>query len=573
MAQGGVFLQILNTGVQDKLLLATSKLEERIKQIRNDYKTRNVTWDYPVHYIDYTHVMFINGRFKPFVSTAFEYKKDSAKGARRLGNILEFELSTFGEFINDTVLHIKLSGLKANNPFDRVRYVSMLGHKLLKKVTLKIANQEVDYYESDDYNAYYEFHIPSEKKRGWLRNIGQEIPEEAFVTADPSADFFREYKSFGKGNQTFKHKHDDVELWIPLLFWFKNIKTALPMCKFPHGQVKIEIELANASDIVGYARYQGDGSYIEPSIDVANLYCNHLYLDPTVTKIFTENAGFTLIRKHGHEKLNSINASPGNEKIKLTKATEALYIAFKPKSNEQLSQYWHKMCQLVETDVKVPVVAKNPALVNYMTGNNNSTSNTVSLSFVSGPVIDLTNDVYKDYDLVITGGFGFDNDNVENNFYKVSSYIGATATFTVNANWRKGTPNSTTTFELYTPEPAINIAKYYSELPTIETLGIKIQNVDIYKDMSERFYNSYLPYNAKNISTPNDRGWYLVNFAINPGDHQPSGHANLSRSNELYFSYSSKFISDNNPVDLIVLSDMIAFLSVDAGTAVTYTIN
>jgi hypothetical protein len=62
----------------------------------------------------------------------------------------------------------------------------------------------------------------------------------------------------------------------------------------------------------------------------------------------------------------------------------------------------------------------------------------------------------------------------------------------------------------------------------------------------------------------------MMNFNFYPGDHQPSGHINLSRAREFYLKYSSTNgrISNTNRVDLICLSDAINFLLVKDGSAI-----
>ena len=81
-----------------------------------------------------------------------------------------------------------------------------------------------------------------------------------------------------------------------------------------------------------------------------------------------------------------------------------------------------------------------------------------------------------------------------------------------------------------------------------------------------------MPYRFGNkMNTPDDRGWYQINFNFNPGDHDPSGHINLSTAREFYINFTSRTensISTSNPVEMIVLADAINFLLVKEGTAV-----
>ncbi len=153
--------------------------------------------------------------------------------------------------------------------------------------------------------------------------------------------------------------------------------------------------------------------------------------------------------------------------------------------------------------------------------------------------------------------------------YTVTAYNSATQTITVNGSWLNGAPDSTTTYTMFLCQLAINVARYYKEVPAVDTIKIEAHGVVIYRETSESFYNSYLPYRfgAKG-NTPEDRGWYMVNFNFFPGEHQPSGYINLSRAREFYLKYVSTFIGTATPVDLIVLADAINFLLIKNGGAV-----
>jgi len=590
MATGGIFKLISNDGIQDKLLMSNDYLSERLKYMEKlnkreafnkglsnkNSKNSNLfiesdpNWTPTLEMINKTHTMFVNGSFKPFVSAGFEYNKVLSNAT--FGNTTKFTLPNFGDFINDMVVHIKINGLRSKNPEDRVRYVALLGHKLLSNVSFKVNGNPLDEITSDDYNAFLEFHVPPEKKTGWLRNIGQEIPHSAYLTSDPAFDLHREYRWFGDGNQTYKQVADAVELWIPLIFWFSKINNALPCRAIPFGQTDLNITFATVPEIVGFADYGGGGEYIEPKIETCELYVNSIYMNPEVSDIFMKQFGFSLIRVHCRhtEKLISNNASIHLNKLKWP--TECLYVAFKPHNNLSMSQYWQKNATLKPYDIKVPVVAKNililtSGIVNATLPKNN---NSVSITRTSGLVLNTTNDFYTNYDFVITGGTGYFRDSIRDNRYMVNRYNGSTQTITINGIWNGGIiPDHTTTFELFTPQLAINVAQYYKEIPTISTMEVKAHGVVLFNESSESFYNSYLPYRyGSNMNTPDDRGWYMVNFNFFPGEHQPSGHLNISRIREFYINYkSNNNISQTNPVELIVLSDAINFLVLRGGSA------
>jgi hypothetical protein len=583
MSTGGIFKLIVNTGVQDKLLMATDYLNARIAHIsqrnikqmeqKNAFVNKEMldldnSWIPEMNIIEKSHVIFVNGSFKPFVSCGFEYNLAQSKGKTGLGQEISFTLPVFGEFVNDAVVHIKLKGLAANDIRDRVRYVSMLGHKLMTKTSFKVGANPLDEYYSEDYNNHFEFHVPPGKKNGWLRNIGQEIPTMGHITADPTYDFQREYRWFGFGNQTFKQSHDEIELWIPLIFWFQDVRNSIPNFLMPYGQTDIIIQLASASDIVGFLDNGGGGAYTAPTISLCELYVNNIFLMPEISKLFTKKFGFSLIRTHGRH-TQELQVSSQNVHLNSLKwPTECLYVSFRPKANLAMSQYWHKSSTLTLTNVKVPVVAKNSALVT--TGNFGATTSTTAVVvFGTGPTpLSAVPNLYVNYDLTITGGTGYNDTDIMQNRYTVTAYSGATNVITV-AGWSGDTPDTTTTYDLFTPEVAINIAQIYKESPTIDNLELSAHDIKIFRKTSESFFNSYLPYRfGEKINTPEDRGRYFMNFNFHPGDHNPSGHVNISKAREFYLRYEGTLISGTNVVDLIVSSRAINFLLIDSGSCV-----
>lgn len=494
MSTGGIFKLISNDGIQDKLLMATDFLEKRVKKMKividernaqfsktkitsNNLNTQN-SWAPVLKEIEKTHNIFVNSSFKPFVTMGYEYSKTQiTEGSRQLGTTVGFTIPQFGDFFNDMVVHIRLKNLKAINPKDKVRYVSFPGHKIINKASFYIQNNPIDSYSSNEYNCFYNFHVPPGKKTGWLRNMGQEIPNLGYVTADPTVDEIREYRWFGDGAQTFKRSHDTLDLWIPILFWFKDIKHAVPNGIIPYGQTRLELKLAKVNELVSFANYEGDGSYTEPRVDVCDLYVNHVFMMPFIHDIFMKNFGFSLIRVHRRHITTLTKNEDSINLNELKWPIETMYIAFRPQENENLSQYWNKNSALTQTDIPVPV------------------SDTTTVS--------------------------------------------------------------------------INQVRIQKESPSVDTLELKAFDIRIFEETSASWYNSYIPYRfGCKINTPEDPGWYMMNFNLNPGDNDPSGHINVSKSREFYLSYRSSFINRNKPTDLIVLADALNFLYIKDGSAV-----
>jgi hypothetical protein len=502
MSTGGVFQLISNDGIQDQLLMATNDLTANIMNItRNKLSVlskqnpklsvqqliaRDTAWMPTLAAIEQSHIVFINATFKPFASIAHEYSKTGPRGGKAsLGTSCVFALPIVGDFINDTVLYVKLTGLSAKNSLDKVRYVEYLGHRLMQKVSFKVSKFALDSYTSDVYNVHYQFKVPTDKNAGYLRNIGQEIPHQGYLTADPTVDEWREYRYFGDGPQTFKNQQSVVEMWIPLLFWFKDVQNSLPNFLLPMQQTEIEVNFEDQANLIAWANYGGGGLYNVPTITDCFLYMNHIFLLPQLTKIFINRFGFSLIRVHRQHQ-EQLTTSQGSVLLHNLKwPVECMYVGFRPRVNLNNSQTWYKNTSLTQRSIK---------------------------------------------EAVVTG---------------------------------------ISTIE-------VNDAIYYDEQQVVSTLGIRAQDITIYPNIGPEFYNNYIPYQyGPKLKTPDELGWYMINFNFFPGEYQPSGHFNISRARELYLDYQSAInpdtnqyiIQQSNPVDLIVIADCINFLLCINGSA------
>ncbi|ARA72065.1 hypothetical protein BNJ_00236 [Kaumoebavirus] len=120
------------------------------------------------------------------------------------------------------VLHVTLTGLQATSSSDQARYAEWLGHRLCQTVEMEVNGNLLDSYDADTYNFHYQFCVPKSKQTGWKRNVGQEVPKTGYLTQNPGTDTYRELKQYVDGPQTPRRTQGDVDMWIPLLFWFNQ---------------------------------------------------------------------------------------------------------------------------------------------------------------------------------------------------------------------------------------------------------------------------------------------------------------------------------------------------------------
>lgn len=394
MATGSIFTLMINDGKQDILLNATSKLISRIDEIYNirvtkcmkemtayftnphnknkhNFELEKSKWKQdPINYcatksqsvhstmleIAKTHTIYIDACYKPYVAMAYNYLKINEKaGIQNFGNDISFTIPQIGTWISDMVLHVKLSGLRAASTSDKVKYAAYVGHRLMEKVTFLVNNKIISEYTSELYNKHYQFHVPDNKKQGWKRNVGQEIPHLAYMTPDPTNDEFREYRMFGDGPQTFKFSQPDVDMYIPLLFWFNlDVAQAFPNIKIPKGNVHIKIQFATLDKLIASSDLGGGGGYIAPTISVADLYVNHINTLPQIENIMLQDYNFSLIRvTKTFEKL--LTHSMDSILLKELKfPVEHMAITIRPLTNYEDIDNWYRGTVLNPVDIYVP---------------------------------------------------------------------------------------------------------------------------------------------------------------------------------------------------------------------------
>jgi len=471
----------------------------------------------------------------------------------------------------------------AGNTIDRttatlanyVRYCDYPGCRLINKMKFDVNNNPLDEYDADVMMMYQKFRLTPNKRAGWMKLIGQEVSRESVshlvsvsgaslfpagatglldingastISMSNASSSVREVKSIVSGYQTPKVSQPELELWIPLLFWFsRDLRLAVPSVAIPYGQRYITAKFERQDKIVytapgnlflqltveefdnsagtaagtavtGYRRYVTkrpvlvSGSTVNTSQKILNatLYINNIFINPEVHDIYIKKIAFTLIRLHRPQNQIMNQASAEILLNNLKWPIETLYFGFRPTVNESATnpnqpRDWYKFSTVTDQD-------------HY----------TVSRSSMVTPI--------------------------------------------ANADPTALTP---TTLSANIAESRFAERSVYPEHGrTISRAGIKSQGVVLYQEMPTSFFNSYIPfqYGGHNIVTPSDDDTFMLTFTMYPGSYQPAGHFNVSRARETYLVYSSDWISQTNTARLIVIAIAINFLLVSDGTAlVRYT--
>jgi len=126
-----------------------------------------------------------------------------------------------------------------------------------------------------------------------------------------------------------------------------------------------------------------------------------------------------------------------------------------------------------------------------------------------------------------------------------------------------------------TPVFAQAYATVEQHIKTIDTVTVSAHGIYLYNNIPADFFNAYTAYTygGPHITSPDDEGALMIPFNLYPGTYQPSGHVNVSRAREFYFTYTSSVVGQivgGSPVqgEISVLASAINFLLISDGSAV-----
>lgn len=506
MATGGVFNLITNDGKQDRMLMATQMLRNRLENVRSRRRRDpNVEDETPTLLdIERTHILFTNAHFKPFVAIGFEYNKvRSGAGSITLGGNTQFSIPQFGDFFNDMAVHVVLDAPTVTTSDDdenapSVRWCDYPGERLLQKVQFEVNGNPLDEYNSDATVMHRKFQVKPNKMAGWKRCMGQETAKEAWLdgTNVAAPDSHQVWVSVTNGYQTPKAEQaEQLEMIIPLLFWFNlDPRLAVPSVAIPYGQRFINVTLASRMQMVDLqlrgTGLAADSAVSTPGVNTFELYINNIFVNPEIHKIFIKRIGFTLIRVHRQQTIATTLASQEILLQNLKWPIETLFVGMRPQVNvdpngaNQLS-LWHRFSQNDATSFTLP---------------------------------------------------------------NVLGQADSTVPVSVDAS-------STSLAEPITGLAAVSSTAWV-QTQTLDSITINAHGIPLYNDFPAAFFNCYTPltFGGHNICTPEDESVFMIPFNLYPGTYQPSGHINVSRAREFYIKFTSSVVSGATPSDLVIVA-------------------
>jgi len=600
MATGGIFTIITNDGKQDKMLMATQLLHERLRSINafklsqnggapDDLKNLPTLLD-----IEKTHVLFTNAHFKPFAAIGFEYNKVRAtSGNPTLGQTITFSIPQFGDFFHDIAAHVVLTQPTLNSTATyasdapAMRWCHFPGERLFKSVRMEVNGNPLDSYESHAVNLHREFRVAPNKLAAWRRCVGQEEPELGFVrqpdweSSGVAPTDHRVAAQVHVGNQTpSSQKSGNLELFIPLLFWYnKDVRLSVPSVAIPYGQRFINIDLATRAELVDVVP-RGASTWASPAgslsdsgvLQTIELYINNIFMNPEVHKIYIKRVGFSLIRVHRQQIYNANSSSAEVLLQQLKWPIEYLFVAMKVKeyhassSSAAVRQHldnWHRFSKVTETTYRTTGQSVNRETALAV----ESTTTTLGVGTPASGIAPLAGTATLK--VAVAAG---DTLRIGNGLYVVTTGASAGSAVTSVSVGAVAAVTATVALQqssrVLTAQGLEIVTKKFDK--TVNNITLKAHGINIYDNMPAAFFNAYTPYHygGANVNSPSDIGALFIPFCLYPGSYQPSGHINISRAREFYIYWDSSVVTSNVEGTLIVLASAINFLLISDGSAV-----
>ena len=343
MTQGGLFKLILKDDRFDQFFRLTESL-------------RNTTYGS----LKRSHLLYISHDYKPFVAFASEYIKvkptgDSTGAITRETNVLRFIFPVFSHYTSDIVLHLKIQSVgsyalfSASSPLDPTtanplyQFCPYTGLRVCKKVSFYSDSVLVDEYNIDDAIMYHKFFVKESHQDGWKACHGQQIPKKATMMGNGCTQTLE----ISDGHQTPKLYHEELEMFIPLQFWFcKDLSSAIPNHFIPTSQRTILIEMNTIENIIQtFINPQDDNGVNDDILTPVSLPISKLNIEAElyVNGIYLDNSIYDLVTSHTKQKNILLQKEDSIILHNMRFPTEYMMIGFRNRQNTIDFNRWFLM--------------------------------------------------------------------------------------------------------------------------------------------------------------------------------------------------------------------------------------
>lgn len=312
--------------------------------------------------------MYMVSAYKPHVACVYEYVKSGAEGSTGFivdkPTSISFPMkSCNGDFLSDQVVHIVLDaiGSPSADPTtaERYRYFDLPGIRLFPETNLQVERVNIDTYDETDMLFHRNFDTDTNKILGLDTIYGQEQLESA-VYYSPGYQTNQQF-FFTNGPQTYKTYQPQLEMWIPLKFWYNcDPAQALQNVMFKTLDKYITCSITAIDKLISVADPSGvevTGATAGRKLRIvsAELYTRNIYVTSDIQDLMFGKSAIQLIRVHRRQSTSTIANHDDILLSQIKYPLEYLSFGFRPNANARSPDDWHKFGNIRRVEYPVPV--------------------------------------------------------------------------------------------------------------------------------------------------------------------------------------------------------------------------
>jgi hypothetical protein len=277
-------------------------------------------------------ITFFKVVYRRHTNFAMESIEQVFNGAADFGRKVTATISRNGDLIHKAYLRVQLPDVTVL-PGKSFRWLDWVGHILIKSVEIEIGGQRIDKHYRDWLHIWNELTQTAGHQLGYANLVGH-IP--ALITPVTNSSSSSTLVVPGK------------ILWIPLEFWWnRNPGLALPLIALQYHEVKVNLEIAAATDCYwsGTITAGANGappttatdlstaSVTMPSLASCSLFIDYVYLDTDERRRFAQAAHEYLIEQLQYTGSESTSQVSNKIKMSFNHPTKELIWVVQPDDN------------------------------------------------------------------------------------------------------------------------------------------------------------------------------------------------------------------------------------------------
>ena len=407
--------------------------------------------------------------------------------------------------------------LNTSSTLNRFRWLSYIGHRLIKTVELEIGGQRID----RQYGDWMQIWTQLSQDQGTIEALNDMLghTHDLVLMKDRRGYALDASCAGAELTNTCAPRAGTPArtLYIPLQFWFcRNPGLAIPLIALQYHEVRINIEFEQWINCTYYELLTGTLPTSIQSLTAASLYIDYIYLDTEERRRFAQQTHEYLIEQLQFTGAESITSS----------------------SNKIQLNFNHPVKELIWVCQRDSFVdCSQPAPVFIQEVNGCQPFNYSDDFSTEGVIMDvLARGALGGQAGVSTGGVPTVGLVGDNGPYVPGLGIAAGPSLT-GSSWLDSNLNATGNDQAYLFEDTTNylLAKVILDSGTrcsgkcpIEVAKLQLNGQDRFTEREGRYFTYVQPY-QHHSRTPTAPGICVYSFALKPEEHQPSGTCNFSR--------------------------------------------